>query len=463
MPKAHAPEYNTVSEFIERLNDSLGELSGAVTGEISELTISAKGHVYFTIKDAETGDVLPCTMWKSSYALNGLSLELGMEVVVRGVPEFYGKFGKLSYIARSASLVGEGALKLAYEKLKKKLDAEGLFAESRKRELPQFPKTIGIITSVHGDVIHDVTSNIRRAGFHLKILDCRVEGPESGRALALSVRAMRREKVDVLLLMRGGGSIQSLAGFDNEALVREIASFPRPVIAGIGHHNDVTLAALAADAAESTPSMVAALLNESWDVAERTLEHAEYTIINEYESMLQDSRQRIAHTLLLAQEVFVEVRKRYEQTVWRLKVSHHALRERPRGLSEAINTNTRAIVFRMRSCISQVSSVTMQEVADDIITSYGSSLSTVKSRYADHPSHISQSYALALRTCNERTDALTRIVESHNPHRQLALGYSIATHNGRVVRSVHEVARGAKVRVRLADGTISTERIDGKR
>ncbi len=265
------PEEYSVSEFIAVVNATLDNIPARIVGEVSELKFAASGHAYFTLKDKETGFILPSTIWARDYALAGVTLELGMEVAATGRANFYGPFGKLSFNAKSVELVGEGALKKAYELLKKKLTTEGLFAPERKRALPAFVRRIGVITSVRGAVIHDFSSNLGRYGFQVRILDSKVEGPESGRDLALSVRAMREEDIDILVIIRGGGSIQSLAGFDNEALVREIASFPVPVLAGVGHHQDVTLAALAADFAESTPSFVAALINRSWQEAETAL------------------------------------------------------------------------------------------------------------------------------------------------------------------------------------------------
>jgi exodeoxyribonuclease VII large subunit len=279
-------EYS-VSEFIALVNEVLEAMPARVTGEVSELKFAASGHAYFTLKDKETGFILPCTIWARDYALAGVTLELGMEIAAVGRANFYGPFGKLSFNAKSIELVGEGALKKAYELLKKKLTTEGLFAPEKKRPIPAFVRTIGVITSVRGAVIHDFSSNLGRYGFSVRILDSKVEGPESGRDLALSVRAMRTEAIDILVIIRGGGSIQSLAGFDNEALVREIATFPVPVLAGVGHHQDITLAALAADYAESTPSFVAALINSSWTEAATGLERSERRIWAGFEAIVR--------------------------------------------------------------------------------------------------------------------------------------------------------------------------------
>lgn len=275
-----------ISEYIKILNANLAGLGAVIIGEVFERNIAQSGHVYFTLKDKDTGEILPCLIWRSAYSLCGIELEIGLEVQVTGQPNFTGRFGKLSFIAEQIVLVGEGALKKAYDKLLKKLTAEGLLDPARKRPLPAFPKTIGVITSVHGAVIHDFNNNLRQSGFQVKILDCRVEGPLSGKPLAQCVRAMRNQNLDLLVLIRGGGSMQSLAGYNNEALVRAIATFPVPVITGIGHHQDVPLACLVSDATESTPSLAATLVSSSWNEVEYRLMTDQKRIFNTFENLL---------------------------------------------------------------------------------------------------------------------------------------------------------------------------------
>jgi exodeoxyribonuclease VII large subunit len=399
-----------ISEFIELINSALGTLQAVIIGEVSEVKVAASGHAYFTLKDKDTGDVLPCAMWKGKYMYSGVELEIGMEVQLKGCPSFTGRFGKMSFIAESIELVGEGALKKAYDKLKKKLTAEGLFDESRKRPIPLFPQKIGIITSVHGAVIHDFSNNLRRSGFNIKILDCRVEGPECGRGLALSVRAMRNEDLDVLVLIRGGGSMQSLAGFDNEMLVREIAKFPVPVITGIGHHQDVPLATLVADATESTPSLVAALLCKSWVEASYTLERDKRKIVQ-------------ALQIILA---------KYEGVKNIVKNGLAKIQMAITGLEHHITSDKNLIV-----------------------KSFASSLVLARTKYIDNlPKEINQLYAMALKSINNKIATLVRLVEVNNPERQLKLGYSLVFKDDTLVRSIKDIKKDQDLNIRLADGEV---------
>jgi exodeoxyribonuclease VII large subunit len=272
----------TVVQYIEILNTFLKRETVRITGEVSELKRAASGHVYFTVKDKDAPGVIDCIIWSRNYELCGVVLEVGMEVILSGHPNIYAPSGRLSFVAGTVELVGEGALKKAYEALRKKLEAEGAFAEARKRPLPEYVARIGVVTSMKGAVIHDFMNNLGRYGFRVRAIDARVEGQQSVGPLRAAIRAMRAQTVEggtaaedaieALVVIRGGGSLESLQGFNNEVLVREVIDFPVPVIAGIGHDQDIPLMALAADYMTSTPTAAAHLLNRSWEMARMKLE-----------------------------------------------------------------------------------------------------------------------------------------------------------------------------------------------
>ncbi len=401
----------TVSEFIEIMNAKLRETETSVVGEVSELKISAKGHVYPVIKDKETGHILPCTIWQYDYELSGIDLQLGMEVLVSGCPSFYGPFGKLSFNVKTISLVGEGALKKAYEQLKAKLQTEELFNAERKRALPLFPKKIGVITSIHGAVIYDFSNNLRQSGFKVKILDTRVEGPESGRSLTLAVRKFRKIDIDVLVLIRGGGSMQSLAGYDNEALVREIANFPVPVITGIGHHQDVPLATLVSDASESTPSMVATLLGQSWHEAETTLQNLSGNIFLSYEHGLTEAKNSVSNILEKTKNAFEQIFKNF---------------------------------------------TTAQQSIKQALLKIDFSLANKAQKAKYNFSKITTIFKESLNAYSLKIQNQQKLIESNSPERQLRLGYSLAFAEGRLVKSIKNIKLGENLKLKLSDGTVDT-------
>ncbi len=170
------PQPLSVNEYIELTNYALKQLRASVIGEISELTLASSGHAYFTLKDSKANAVMKCVMWRSNYQMQGVKLQVGLEVILNGKMEIYAPYGRIQYIASSIELVGEGQLKIAYDALKRKLTAEGVFAEENKRPLPLFPKRVGIITSQQGAVIHDFSNNVGRHDFKFHLCDARIEG-----------------------------------------------------------------------------------------------------------------------------------------------------------------------------------------------------------------------------------------------------------------------------------------------
>jgi len=288
-----------VAEYISFLNEIFKAEDVRLAGEICELKRAASGHVYFTIKDKEDGAVLDCIIWNRNYELAGVDLEIGLEVILTGHPNVYAPSGRLSFVADTVELVGEGALKKAYDALKKKLEAEGVFAPERKRPLPEYPHRIGVITSMKGAVIHDFENNLGKFGFVVNVLDSRVEGAQAAKPLLAALKTMRRraeedaeDAIEVLVIIRGGGSLESLQAFNNETLVREVVSFPVPVIAGIGHDKDVPLMALAADFMTSTPTAAAHLLSEPW--AEAYAKVRELSgLVNRFPIEIEKTRNRV--------------------------------------------------------------------------------------------------------------------------------------------------------------------------
>ena len=323
MARAMEDKVFTIAEYIELLNVFFKSQSARIIGEISELKRAASGHVYFSIKDKENPGSLDAIMWARNYQLCGIALEVGMEVILNGHPNVYPNNGRLSFVADTVELVGEGALKKAYDDLRKKLEEEGVFAAARKRILPDYIQRIGVITSMKGAVIHDFENNLGKFGFKVNVIDSRVEGAQAAAPLLAAIRAMREmvddtgsrgTGIEALVIIRGGGSLESLQAFNNEALVREVIDFPVPVIAGIGHDQDVPLMALAADYMTSTPTAVAHLLSRSWEEAYAKVR--EFSgLLNRFPLELQRVKNGLTNTWDGLVNVFERSLERARQTV----------------------------------------------------------------------------------------------------------------------------------------------------
>jgi exodeoxyribonuclease VII large subunit len=287
----------SVSEYIDFLNSGLQEYRAKIIGEVSEAKPGPTGHVYFTLKDEKDGAVINCIIWRGNYAIYGIDLKEGIKITASGKPSIYAASGRLSFIADSIELAGEGALKKEYEKLKKKLSEEGLFAAERKRKLPAYPQKIGLITSKKGAVLGDFLSNIGKFGFKIKMIDSRVEGQEAARDLLSAVKTFRKQDIDLLAIIRGGGSKENLEVFNNELLVREVANFPFPTIVAIGHDKDEPLIDFVADVSVSTPSIVAIEISRPWNELMLVLERYEKGILSRFKQIV-DNYKYIENNLL---------------------------------------------------------------------------------------------------------------------------------------------------------------------
>ena len=423
----------SVSDYISILNEKLKSFQAKIVGEVSGLKIWPSGHVYFDLKDPNDNSCLNCIIWKSNYELYGVELENGMEIIVSGYPDIYPSRGKLSLIVKTFELKGEGALKVAYDKLKKKLADEGFFDEERKRPIPKFPQKIGLITSIHGAVIHDFIGNLGKFGFKIKFIDSRVEGQESVRNLLYAIRSFREEDIEALVIIRGGGSLQSLAAFDNEVLVREIIKFPVPVLTGIGHHLDIPLVALAADIAESTPTAIANLLNQSWENAQYEVDGHTMSIFNAFkniiknkQSIVKDIQANISENLNTTLNTFKNMENIFIKTLSRIdysiKLNHKAIEE----YSYSIFKNF----------------LNLFEIINNKISMFWISSTT--------------SYSYLFKNVSQRLDNMEKIINTNDPRRQLKLGYVIARKNERVIRKSEYAKIGELIDLEFIDGEIKS-------
>jgi exodeoxyribonuclease VII large subunit len=229
-----------------------------VKGEITDWKEHQSGHRYFSLKDEES--VLPCAMWRSSLAKIRFKPANGLAVLVTGSIDLYVPQGRYKLIVEEMIPAGMGALQLAFEQMVRKLEAEGLFAEAHKKPLPRYPQRIGILTSESGAAVHDIAVSIhnRWPCTRLFLYPVPVQGPGAAQAMAAALRDVNRRndklKLDVLIIGRGGGSLEDLWAFNEEVLARAIFDSRIPIISAVGHEVDTTVADLVADARASTPT-----------------------------------------------------------------------------------------------------------------------------------------------------------------------------------------------------------------
>lgn len=254
-----------VAALVHAVADALGARFGACTvqGELSGWTRAASGHCYFSLKDAGGAEAaLRCAMFRRSAALLDFSPRDGQRVTVRGRVAVYEPRGELQFVAEAMLPDGAGALYERFLRLKAALEAEGLFDPGRKRRLPAFPTRVGIVTSLGAAALHDVTTAFARRAPHVSLVvyPSLVQGPDAPEALVQALQlAARRQEVDLLVLCRGGGSLEDLWAFNDERVVRAVAASPLPIVCGVGHETDVSLADFAADLRAPTPTAASEL------------------------------------------------------------------------------------------------------------------------------------------------------------------------------------------------------------
>lgn len=265
-----------------------------VEGEISNFSVPASGHCYFSLKDE--GAQLRAVMFRSQARLLPFRPENGMQVILSGRVSLYPQRGEVQLIADTIEPRGIGSLQVAFEQLKKKLAAEGLFAAERKRPLPFFPKTVGVVTSATGAAIHDIVNVLRRRGAGLRLLlrPVRVQGDGAAAEIAEAIADHNRlGAADVLIVGRGGGSLEDLWAFNEEVVARAIHASAIPVISAVGHEVDTTIADFVADLRAPTPSAAAELVAKSRLELEGHLDHLTQRLAGEMQGRLQLLGERV--------------------------------------------------------------------------------------------------------------------------------------------------------------------------
>ena len=422
----------SVTEFVTMLDTMLRTnfRSVRVQGEVVGFKQNANGHAYFEIKDEES--ILRCAVFRSSYQLSGVRLEDGMEIVVTGYPNYHKKYG-FSFVGKTVELYGEGALKKAYDDLKKKLGEEGLFDLANKRSLPQLPEKIGLITSRTGAAIGDFTSNIGQYGFKIIFHHTSVEGANALSEIKNALETMAQKDIDVLVLVRGGGSLESLQSFNNENIVRMIRDFPVPVVVGVGHDEDETIATLVADIGASTPTGAARAVRDSWDQCEKRVKNYEDNlffafsgILNKYKNTIDGVEQRLFAHLEKIILHFDTVFNAFFLSVQKIDTSMQSQKMRVQRSQEKIHDQFCYALDQVRRSF-------------DI-------------------SYLVKEIDLRILYIREKCASYEKTLVQSDPQRQLALGYSITRNeSGHVIRNTSDVKKGEDLFVQVSDGDILTQ------
>lgn len=440
--------------FNEVLEGAVPEVR--VEGELSEVTKAKSGHFYLTLKDPNAQ--LSMVMWAGS--ARGLTFDLkpGIAVQCHGRPSVYEKNGRLQVVATRIVLAGEGLLRKKFLELKAKLELEGLFALERKRPLPFFPTVIGVVTAGQGAVIHDIMVKIqeRMPSTEVRLADVRVQGPGAAEEIAAGIRRLNAEgRAQVIIVGRGGGSLEDLWAFNEEVVVRAIFASKIPVVSGVGHEVDVALSDLVADVRAPTPTAAAEmvvpkrsdLLKQVADLARRLADTGRW-----FEPRAQILDELEGRLLRVGSAACDERRLRLMAMEARLRSIE------PTVLIERLNARLALVHERLgRAAARDVTAASRQ------VESVGAAL-----RRAFPPQRLAllgeviirlgqRHEAGIARAFERRRSSLERCIvqlESASPRRVLERGFAIVEHDGVIVRDAQEVQPKQEVRITLGRGSL---------
>ena len=405
-------------------------LSVSVTGEISNLSMPASGHIYFTLKDAQAQ--VRCAMFRGQLQRCKIKPSNGIQVLARVEVSLYEPRGDYQLVVEQLAAAGDGALRLAFERLKDKLQAEGLFDLSRKAELPQIPKCIGVITSPSGAAIHDILTVLKRRfpAIPVIIYPVAVQGETAKFEIAAALNlANQRAETDVILLARGGGSLEDLWAFNEEIVARAIADSKIPVISGVGHEVDITISDFVADIRAATPSAAAehaVPLQADW-----------FYTFDQYERTLRQNWQRLVEKKRQQQHPG----QQYQRNAQRLDEMEQRLRQ---GIQHRLSHQLQhwtLINYRLQQAQPtariQLHQQQLQYWEKSIISLMQSKIAGLKQKQA----------------------ATAQTLHAISPLATLERGYSINHEavNGQIIKSSQQLQPGDKMLTRLADGQILSQ------
>lgn len=416
-----------------------------VEGEISNYRAAPSGHVYFTLKDGEAQ--LPVVLFRRQSTLLRFRPADGLAVLVRGRISIYESRGQLQLIAETLEPRGAGALQLAFEQLKARLLAEGLFDAARKRSLPPFPRCVGIVTSPAGAVIRDIVNVARRrhARLNLLVYPAAMQGTTCCTTVAAGIHYFNQNPglVDVIILARGGGSIEDLSGFNDESLARAIAASEIPIVSAIGHETDFTIADFVADLRAPTPSAAAELVTAAQHRIEERIDSLTARVHRAGRFHLISARQRYAR---LSSE---SVLNRLRDTISR----------RDQRIDELSLRLDAAAARRLRVNTQRLGALTDRLRRQNISVR----IATTQHRLQAVTERLLRSATRTVSTHQSRLDRSAARLQALSPLAVLSRGYALVyAENGILLRSAADTSPGETIRARLAEGTLTAKVSDNK-
>lgn len=428
-------EVLTVSQLNQRARHLLEDVFPQVwvEGEISNLARPASGHLYFTLKDSQAQ--VRCALFRQNALKVRQALRDGLAVKVRGKVSLFEGRGDYQMIADAVEPAGDGALRLAFEALKEKLAGEGLFATERKRPLPAHPQRVGIVTSPTGAVIRDIISVFRRRApqVSLTLVPTAVQGREATAQIVRALALADAQGFDALILARGGGSLEDLWCFNEEAVARAVAACKTPIVSAVGHETDVSISDFVADVRAPTPSAAAELLAPDSSGLRQRLEGLE-------RRLLLRMRQLIAHQHL-----------RLDGLTRRLRHPGERLRQQAQRLDDLEMRLQRALDRQVSQRRERLARLETRLAAQHP----GRALGLLRQRLDALAARLPRAMRETLGTRRLELQSQVQTLHAFSPLATLGRGYSILLdERGQAIRSASQTQPGRRLKARLGEGEL---------
>lgn len=438
----------TVAELTGRIDAAIKSgLPGSmlVKGEISNLNIHrASGHIYFTLKDDRS--CIDCVMFRGDAERLKVMPEDGDEVLAAGSVRVYVQRGRYQLYVTQLTPVGRGALEAKFQVLKEKLEREGLFDPDRKRTLPSYPQRIALVTSKQAAALQDMLKVFSRYPWlTLRLCHVPVQGDGSAEKIAATLNDLsRKASVDLIILARGGGSLEDLWEFNEEIVARAIVASPIPVVTGIGHEVDVSIADLAADYHAHTPTEAAQVVVAQWKLAAVLVDTASQRLSRSLRQVIGTAGQRL---------LSIERHEFFRRPTDRIDRARQLLDDRERQL----NATLRALADRARRRLSACESRLQAQHPR-------ATVAILRQRVHTLATLIGRAEQASLRSRSQRMDSLEKQLVALNPTGVLSRGYSITSlkKGGQIVRDASQVKGGDVIVTQFADGKVESVARDPK-
>jgi exodeoxyribonuclease VII large subunit len=432
-----------------------------VEGEISNYRPAESGHVYFTLKDGSAQ--LRVVMWRTQARLLRFRPENGLAVIVRGRVTIYDERGDLQLQAEMLEPKGAGALQLAFEQLKSKLAAEGLFDAGRKKPIPALPRCIGVVTSARGAALQDILNILRRRHESVSVLiyDARVQGESAAVEVSAGVRHFNRARnVDVIVVARGGGSFEDLFAFNDETLARTIAASKIPVISAVGHETDFTICDFVADLRAPTPSAAAELVIQSKHelagrmamLRDRLRQAMNYKLLRMNNAL---SRLTQHSALVRLPDMLARRQQRLDDLLHRMEQAQRRNLNGLRRLHEALDIRLRHQDMRVRLSAMRRE---LEARSSELQRQSQRLLAEKKTRVDDLTSALGRATETILSKRRSRWELLHSSLSGLSPKAILARGYALVFDAaGNLVKDASQLKRGDAIRAQLGRGEFTAK------